>query len=182
MCHARGGLLVFVLTRSAEAELVALIRLPLLGLGVAIERSRMLSYFSCASGGVSIVYLAYLATTTLVDSDIVSAGNRVRHDLDIDALGIEKVQAMGQRLVRVNPSVEFVGFSDRFGETPQTRDDAIYAALAKADLIVNATAHTACAAVLHASIACIEAACGARCGILASRSAGGLPAILGRKS
>jgi molybdopterin/thiamine biosynthesis adenylyltransferase len=80
---------------------------------------------------------------TLVDPDIVSAGNRVRHDLDLDALGLEKVEAMGHRLTRVNPNLEFIGFSDRFGETPQARDDEIYAELAKSNLIINATANTA---------------------------------------
>lgn len=79
----------------------------------------------------------------LVDSDIVDAGNRVRHDLDLASLGVTKVEALGRRLQRVNPHANWQGFVDRFGETAQSRDDEIYGALAETDLIINATANEA---------------------------------------
>jgi molybdopterin/thiamine biosynthesis adenylyltransferase len=88
----------------------------------------------------------------LCDPDIVTIGNRVRHDLDLAELGQAKVHAVASRLRRLNPwvsEIRTVGL--RFGSAMngpsaaqlQRLDDEAAAAFAGCDLIVNATAHTA---------------------------------------
>ncbi len=84
--HATGGLLVFDLTRRAEPQLVSRIRLPLVPLGVAIDRTRMRAYLSGASGGLAIVDLAALGTTTLVDADVNGVDDRVLEVVLIPAI------------------------------------------------------------------------------------------------
>jgi len=84
--HATGGLLVFDFTRRAEPQLVSRIRLPLVPLGVAIDRTRMRAYVSGASGGLAIVDLAALGTTTLVDADLNGVDDRVLEVVRIPAI------------------------------------------------------------------------------------------------
>lgn len=84
--HATGGLLIFDLTRRAEPQLVSRIRLPLVALGVAIDRARMRAYVSGASGGLAVVDLDALATTTLVDVDANGVDDRVLEVVPIPAI------------------------------------------------------------------------------------------------
>jgi molybdopterin/thiamine biosynthesis adenylyltransferase len=77
----------------------------------------------------------------LVDHDIVTAGNRIRHDLDLTAVGLAKVDAMARRLLLINPAVTCTPIRERYGSGWQASDDAVYEVLAGCDLIVNATAH-----------------------------------------
>ncbi len=60
--HATGGLVVFDLTQRSGPQLVARVRLPLVTLGVAIDRAGMRAYVSGAAGGLAIVDFATLAT------------------------------------------------------------------------------------------------------------------------
>lgn len=87
----------------------------------------------------------------LCDPDVVTIGNRVRHDLDLAELGQAKVHAVAHRLRRLNPWLEeirTVGL--RFGSAMngpsaaqlQRLDDEAAATFAGCDVIVNATAHT----------------------------------------
>ena len=102
--HATGGLLVFDLTRRAEPQLVARIRLPLVALGVAIDRARMRAYVSGASGGLAIVDLAALATTTLVDVDVNGVDDRV-----LEVVPIPAVQPGSPAVVLPDLGLVFVG-------------------------------------------------------------------------
>lgn len=77
----------------------------------------------------------------LVDHDIVTAGNRIRHDVDLSAVGLAKVDAMTRRLLLINPAVTCTPIRERYGSGWQATDDAVYDALSRCDLIVNATAH-----------------------------------------
>ncbi len=102
--HATGGLLAFDLTLRSEPQLVARIRLPLVALGVAIDRQRMRAYVSGASGGLAIVDLATLATTTFVDADENGVDDRV-----LEVVPIPAVQPGSPAVVEPDLSLVFVG-------------------------------------------------------------------------
>lgn len=79
----------------------------------------------------------------LVDHDIVTVGNRVRHELDLTDVGRAKVRGLAARIKRINPEANITMHQGRFGATSQAEDDAIFESLAGCDLIVNATANVA---------------------------------------
>lgn len=88
----------------------------------------------------------------LVDPDIVTVGNRVRHDLDLCEIGQPKVHAVTRRLRRLNPWVDEIAWvTARFGAATngasasevQRVDDQVAELLSGCDLIINASAHTA---------------------------------------
>jgi ThiF family len=83
----------------------------------------------------------------LVDHDVVTAGNRVRHELDLADVGRFKTAALADRLRRINPWCEvreqpqgFGGLNAPMLEAIQTADDQLASRLTSADLIVNASA------------------------------------------
>ncbi|MEO8195271.1 MAG: RHS repeat-associated core domain-containing protein [Thermoanaerobaculia bacterium] len=102
--HATGGLLAFDLTRRSEPQLVARVRLPLVALGVSIDQTRMRAYVSGASGGLAIVELASLATTTLVDADENGVDDRV-----LEVVPIPEVQPGSPAVVEPDLGLVFVG-------------------------------------------------------------------------
>jgi molybdopterin/thiamine biosynthesis adenylyltransferase len=84
----------------------------------------------------------------LVDFDIVTVGNRVRHQLDLSDVGRWKIKAMERRVQGVNPWAAVSVGGERVGsalvgahaEFTQQSDDALAVQLGACDLIVNATA------------------------------------------
>jgi hypothetical protein len=84
----------------------------------------------------------------LLDYDIVTHGNRVRHELDLTALGRAKVTALAERLSAINPWSEISVSHYRLGGASsgvlegasQRHEDDVFARLQQADLIVNASA------------------------------------------
>jgi molybdopterin/thiamine biosynthesis adenylyltransferase len=84
---------------------------------------------------------AGLGRAFLVDYDVITAANRVRHELDLDAVGLTKVEALACRLIRINPYMSLGSQVVRFGWLgPQ---DEVTEAVQDCDLIINATAHIA---------------------------------------
>ena len=85
----------------------------------------------------------------LIDNDFYFPGNRVRHDLDLSALGYHKVYSQRERMLRLNPSAEVDIHTARLGTIAlgvnvtqlQRADDELAAHLGAADLIINATAN-----------------------------------------
>ncbi len=85
---------------------------------------------------------------TLVDFDIITLANRVRHDRDLSETGIRKVIAVEGRLRRINPYLAIQSLPLRYGGTAvgalgraQALDDRVSDALAACNVIVNASAH-----------------------------------------
>lgn len=120
--------------------------------GLAGKRVGIVGLGALGSPIAALLARAGVGRFVLVDSDIVTVGNRVRHDLDLDALGERKVEAAARRIRRINPWVEEVMWiAGRFGSATngtsaadlQRTDDTVADALAGCDLIVNATAHAA---------------------------------------
>lgn len=93
----------------------------------------------------------------LIDNDIVTPGNRVRHELDLGDIGRSKTLAMGERIRRVNPWATVTIREARLG-TPfvggiglsdfQGVDDEIAQLLASCDVVVNATANSTASSYL----------------------------------
>ena len=86
----------------------------------------------------------------LVDHDILTAGNRVRHELDLADVGRFKTSALADRLQRINPSCEVREQRQRLGglNAPmlgaiQATDDQLATQLTGVDLIVNTSADSA---------------------------------------
>jgi hypothetical protein len=86
----------------------------------------------------------------LVDRDVLTAGNRIRHELDLADVGRFKTAALADRLRRINPWCEVSQQAQHLGglNAPvlgaiQAGDDQLAAQLTSADLIVNASADSA---------------------------------------
>ncbi|MFD3456983.1 ThiF family adenylyltransferase [Streptomyces sp. NPDC058691] len=85
---------------------------------------------------------------TLIDGDVVMPGNLVRHLVGPDAVGLSKVEAVKQHLVRYNETlVNDIGVID----CPLTSGADAVGHLRKHDLVVNATADFTTTALLHVS-------------------------------
>ncbi len=78
---------------------------------------------------------------TLVDEDIFFAANIVRNDLDANAIGLHKVDALATRLKQIAPNADIstrriaLGQQESAGTTESVMKD-----LARADLLIDATA------------------------------------------
>jgi molybdopterin/thiamine biosynthesis adenylyltransferase len=84
---------------------------------------------------------AGLGRCFLVDHDVVTPGNRVRHELDLGDVGAPKVEALARRLKRINPYMTIGWHAARFGgPSPQAE---LRETVTDCDLIVNATANIA---------------------------------------
>jgi molybdopterin/thiamine biosynthesis adenylyltransferase len=98
----------------------------------------------------------------LVDYDIVSAGNRIRHVLDVRDVGRGKVLAVDQRLRCVNPWCTVSSLPWRVGAAGsvdgqvggQEVDDIVLERIRASDLVVNATANSVAGS--HLSALCRE--------------------------
>jgi molybdopterin/thiamine biosynthesis adenylyltransferase len=78
-----------------------------------------------------------------VDSDIVTHGNRVRHQLDLRDVGRNKAGAVAQRLLAVNPWMQKTdGSTQRVGGADPKLDDQLFDELRDSDLLINASAHS----------------------------------------
>lgn len=111
---------------------------PLAGKTVAI-----IGLGALGSTIASLLARAGVGRFALIDIDYLTAGNVVRHDLDLGDVGTDKVPAMRARLQRINPYVETIGMRARYGHGSQADDDEVFDALAGCDLIINAAANPA---------------------------------------
>jgi len=99
---------------------------------------------------VDLLAKAGVGNLLLLDHDISTIGNRVRHQLDLTDLGRNKVQAMANRVLRVNPWANVEVQGTRLGaamhglheEKIQEVHDTLIGEFEACDIIVNATAHT----------------------------------------
>ncbi len=94
---------------------------------------------------------AGVGTIFVIDPDIFTPGNRVRHQLDLSELGRAKVHGVAGRLLRVDPWCEVEVQPAGLGQAvptvelvdeTQAVDDKLVEELGGCDLLVNATAHS----------------------------------------
>lgn len=118
-------------TRQPMLELLAGKSVAIVGLG------------ALGSTIASLLARAGVGRFVLVDIDYLTAGNVVRHDLDLAHVGADKVSAMQERLHRINPYLETTTIHARYGQGTQAEDDHVFEALASCDLIINVAANPA---------------------------------------
>ena len=80
----------------------------------------------------------------LVDDDLLHPSNLVRHDGDVSGVGQHKVDAVGDRLVLINPKIEIIRRRHRLqGQESSSSAASALSAIGNADLIIDATANPA---------------------------------------
>lgn len=117
--------------------------------GLADQSVAVLGVGALGSQVAAALARAGIGQLILIDHDIVTPGNRIRHELDLADVGRHKALAVRDRLMRVNPWCTVEGRVHRFGHISspilggvQEADDEVAELLLSADLIVNASAHT----------------------------------------
>lgn len=141
--HGRGALARSFSLRRSER----FIRQPQLA-GMAAKRVAVVGVGALGSQVADLLGKAGVGGLFLVDNDLMTAGIRVRNQLDLSDVGQSKVSATAVRALRVDPWLEPGCRQARLGQPlagpneafTQQLDDEIVAELAGCDLIVNATA------------------------------------------
>jgi molybdopterin/thiamine biosynthesis adenylyltransferase len=127
--------------------------------GLAAAKVAIVGVGALGSQVADLLGRAGVGEFVLVDNDIVTPGNRTRHELDLADIGRAKTHAVGDRVRRVNPWARVMTREWRLG-TPfagtaglagiQAADDELAALLGDCDIIVNATANGSASAYLSA--------------------------------
>jgi hypothetical protein len=77
----------------------------------------------------------------LVDDDILSPDNLVRHDLDWRSVGLHKVDALAKRLDLVRPMTDVITKRMKLGgQESATTTEGILRSIAESDMVIDATA------------------------------------------
>jgi molybdopterin/thiamine biosynthesis adenylyltransferase len=115
--------------------------------GLAGKRVAVVGAGALGSQVAALLARAGSGYLQLVDFDIVTHGNRVRHELDLRDAGRTKILALARRVTAINPWIEVAARFERVGggawdteEMIQVREDDLLADIAAADLVINASA------------------------------------------
>jgi len=127
--------------------------------GLATAKAAVVGVGALGSQVADLLARAGVGEIVLIDNDIVTPGNRTRHELDLGELGRPKTLAVADRLRRVNPWMSVSTQEARIG-TPflggvtlgdvQRLDDEIAALLGGCDVVINATANSTASSYLSA--------------------------------
>lgn len=127
--------------------------------GLATTKAAVVGVGALGSQVADLLARAGVGEIVLIDNDIVTPGNRTRHEVDLADLGRPKTLAVADRLRRVNPWISVATWEARLG-TPflggaslsdvQRMDDEIAAILGDCDVVVNATANSTASSYLSA--------------------------------
>lgn len=109
---------------------------PLAGRGVTL-----LGAGALGSQVADLLARAGVGTVVPIDSDIVTHGNRVRHELDLTDVGRNKAHAIAQRLQAVNPWIDASQLSTHHVGGVAS-DDEFFEVVQNSDLIINASANS----------------------------------------
>lgn len=113
-------------------------RLPHKG-NYEVLKTRKVTIIGCGSGGSRIAeYLvkAGITSLTLVDGDVLTTENVIRHACQLDDTNIEKVYAVKNKLLRINPAANIRTLSENLDTISPETDEL----LKGSDLIIVATA------------------------------------------
>lgn len=132
-------------SRAGAADLSA--RDPSL-FGLAAKRIVVVGCGAIGSVVVDTLARAGVGALDLIDGDVLEAGNLMRHAGAINSVGLGKAAAMAMHAMRVHPGIEANAYDVRVGRLGRPDDDAFAKAypadiLAKADIVVDATAEIA---------------------------------------
>lgn len=124
--------------------------------GLAKAKMAIVGVGALGSQVADLLARAGVGELVLVDNDIVTPGNRTRHELDLGDVGQAKTLALSERIRRVNPWARVTVRNARIG-TPfvgselsdvQRVDDELAALLGGCLTIVNATANSTASSYL----------------------------------
>jgi molybdopterin/thiamine biosynthesis adenylyltransferase len=115
--------------------------------GLAGKRIAVIGAGALGSQGAALLARAGTGYLELVDFDIVTHGNRVRHELDLRDAGRTKVLALARRVTAINPWIKIAARLERVGgawgdaeATIQVREDELLEDIVAADLVINTSA------------------------------------------
>lgn len=107
--------------------------------GVKSLNKKTVTIIGCGSGGSFIaeeLVKSGVSKIYLIDEDIMSVQNIIRHSCDLRDIGLKKIYALKNKLQKINPKVEIVCFDYKINIIPNFIDEKIK----ESDLIINATA------------------------------------------
>lgn len=102
-------------------------------------RDKLVTIIGCGAGGSQIaeeLVKAGIKKMVLIDPDLLSIENIVRHTCDAKDLGLMKVDALKKKLIRINPEIDIEVLYDTIDIIPAEVDDKIRGSA----LLINATA------------------------------------------
>ena len=100
-----------------------------------------IAVFGCGALGSSIAELLArggVRQMSLVDSDTIKFGNLCRHTLEGSSVGVNKAQALAERLLRANPLSKINGYSEKVPLDARS-DQALRQAIMDAEIFVDCT-------------------------------------------
>lgn len=100
-----------------------------------------IAVFGCGALGSSIAELLArggVRQMSLVDSDTIKFGNLCRHTLEGSSVGVNKAQALAERLLRANPLSKIKGYSEKVPLDSRS-DQALRQAIMDAEIFVDCT-------------------------------------------
>lgn len=107
-------------------------------------KDKTIAIVGCGSIGSKIAVSlarAGVGKFVLVDGDILVPGNLVRNELDARAVGLNKPDALGERIKEVNPTAQIVARRITLGgQESSAATDAALQRITGTDLVVDATA------------------------------------------
>lgn len=143
-----GGTVVTRLRSGADTEVARSARAGVLAPELRESRVAVVGAGALGSFIADMLVRSGVRHLTLIDDDVVMPGNLVRHLVGPDAVGLSKVEAVKQHLVRHNEAM-----ADGIGTINRALTSGADAVdhLRNHDLVVNATADFATTALLHVS-------------------------------
>ena len=124
-----------------QVENVARERLYARGAYPSKVQTTSIAIFGCGALGSSIAELfarGGVHQMSLVDSDTIKFGNLCRHTLDGSSVGLNKAQALAERLSRANPLSKIKGYPDRVPLDSRS-DQTLHQAIMDAEIFVDCT-------------------------------------------
>lgn len=100
-----------------------------------------IAVFGCGALGSSIaenLARGGVRQMSLVDSDTIKFGNLCRHTLEGSSVGVNKAQALAERLLRANPLSKIKGYSEKVPLDSRS-DQALRQAIMDAEIFVDCT-------------------------------------------
>ena len=100
-----------------------------------------IAVFGCGALGSSIAELLArggVRQMSLVDSDTIKYGNLCRHTLEGSSVGVNKAQALAERLSRANPLSKIKGYSEKVPLDSRS-DQALHQAIMDTEIFVDCT-------------------------------------------
>ena len=104
-----------------------------------------IAIFGCGALGSSVAELLTrggVHQMSLVDHDTIKFGNLCRHTLDGSSVGLNKAQALAERLSRANPLSKIKGYSEKIPLHSRS-DKAIHQVLTDAEVFIDCTTNEA---------------------------------------